>query len=52
MKLAAIAAALSIVFSLSACNRGPDQNKSSSAGGTADQSQSQPSNAPKRSTKP
>jgi hypothetical protein len=53
MRLTAIAAALSLVlgsFVLSACNKGPDQNpnRSSAAGGTADQQQSQPANAPKR----
>jgi hypothetical protein len=49
MKLAALAAALSLVLgTLTACgDRNPDQNRSAS-GGTADQ-QSQPANAPKRS---
>ena len=49
MKLAALAAALSLILgTLSACgDRDPDENRSA-AGGTADQ-QSQPANAPKRS---
>ena len=49
MKLASLAAALSLILgTLTACgDRNPDQSRSA-AGGTADQ-QSQPANAPKRS---